>query len=79
MRASGILMPVFSLPGPYGIGTLGAKPSPLSISLQLQSRPTGRSYPSAPQATGTAPTRASLPLQATPTSLITGCWQQMVC
>ncbi len=23
MRASGILMPVFSLPGPYGIGTLG--------------------------------------------------------
>ena len=23
MRASGILMPVFSLPGPYSIGTLG--------------------------------------------------------
>ena len=23
MRASGILMPVFSLPGPFGIGTLG--------------------------------------------------------
>ena len=23
MRASGILMPVFSLPGPYGIGTMG--------------------------------------------------------
>ena len=23
-RASGILLPVFSLPGPYGIGTLGA-------------------------------------------------------
>ena len=23
MRASGILMPIFSLPGPYGIGTLG--------------------------------------------------------
>ena len=22
-RASGILLPVFSLPGPYGIGTLG--------------------------------------------------------
>lgn len=25
MRKSGILMPVFSLPGPYGIGTLGAQ------------------------------------------------------
>ena len=25
MRASGILMPVFSLPGPYGIGTLGGE------------------------------------------------------
>ena len=25
MRASGILMPVFSLPGPFGIGTLGAE------------------------------------------------------
>ena len=25
MRASGILMPVFSLPGPYGIGTLGSE------------------------------------------------------
>ena len=23
MRACGILMPVFSLPGPFGIGTLG--------------------------------------------------------
>ena len=23
MRASGILMPIFSLPSPYGIGTLG--------------------------------------------------------
>ena len=23
MRSSGILMPVFSLPSPYGIGTLG--------------------------------------------------------
>ena len=25
MRASGILMPVFSLPGPFGIGTLGSE------------------------------------------------------
>ena len=25
MRASGILMPIFSLPSPYGIGTLGAE------------------------------------------------------
>ena len=25
MRACGILMPVFSLPGPFGIGTLGKR------------------------------------------------------
>ena len=32
MRASGILMPVFSLPGPFGIGTLGSEATAQPVS-----------------------------------------------
>ena len=52
------------------------KPLPSSISLRLQSRPTGRYSPSALRATGTAPTRAFLPLPATLTLSIFVCWQR---
>ena len=64
MRASGILMPVFSLPGPFGIGTLGSEATAFVDFL-------------APPATVTAPTRAFPPLPETPTLLISVCWRQM--
>ena len=38
-RASGILLPVFSLPGPYGIGTLGV-PARSSVSYTHLTLPT---------------------------------------
>ena len=65
MRASGILMPIFSLPGPYGIGTLGQAAYDFVDFLARRDRP-GRCCPLAPPVTATALIRAFLPLQATP-------------
>ncbi len=79
MRASGILMPVFSLPGPYGIGTLGDEAFAFVDFLAAAKQTYWQILPIGPTGYGDSPYRASLPLQATPTSLITGCWQQMVC
>lgn len=79
MRASGILMPVFSLPGPFGIGTLGKEAFAFVDFWPMQSRPTGRSCPSAPPATATALTRASPPLPEIPILSITACWLRTIC
>ena len=45
MRESGILMPVSSLPGPYGIGCFGKKAEKFVDSLRRQARRSGRSCP----------------------------------
>ena len=64
MRASGILMPVFSLPGPYSIGTLGNEAFAFVDFLA---------------ATATALTRASPPLPEIPILSITVCWLRTIC
>ncbi len=76
MRASGIRCPSSACRVLTASARWEMKPLPSSISLRLQSRPTGRYSPSALRATGTAPTRAFLPLPATPTLLISVCWQR---
>ena len=75
MRASGILMPVFSLPGPFGIGTLG-KEAFAFVDFLADAKQT---YWQIPPATATALIRAFPPLPVTPTSLTTACWPTSVC
>ena len=53
MRTSGILFPVFSLPGKYGIGCFSEE--------AYKGRPTGRSCLLAPRVTGTLRTSPSQP------------------
>ena len=56
MRASGILMPISSLPSPYGIGTMGAAArSFCGLFGQVRAGILADSSPSAPQATATVP------------------------
>ncbi|MFQ7015114.1 MAG: 4-alpha-glucanotransferase [Faecalibacterium sp.] len=55
MRESGILMPVSSLPGPYGIGCFGKRQKNLWISLRRQARRSGRSLPLSPTGYGDSP------------------------
>lgn len=69
MRTSGILMPVSSLPSPYGIAAWGRKPTVLWIFWRRPGSGTGRSCPSGPRATATARTRAFRPLRPTPISI----------
>ncbi len=68
MRESGILMPVSSLPGPYGIGCFGAEALKFVDFLAAAGQHIWQLLPLSPPATATAPTRAALPLRATPTS-----------
>ena len=70
MRESGILMPVSSLPGPYGIGCFGKKAEKFVDFLAAAGQKIWQILPLSPRAMGTAPTRAALPLRATPISLI---------
>ena len=43
-RASGILMPVFSLPGPFGIGTLGSEATAFVDFLAEAKQTSGEDY-----------------------------------
>ena len=63
MRASGILMPVFSLPGPYGIGTLGREAYRFVDFLSQAKQTFWQILPIAPPAMGTVPIRVFPPLQ----------------
>ena len=76
MRASGILMPVFSLPGPFGIGTLGKEAFAFVDFLADAKQTYWQILPIGP--TGYL-TRAFPPLPVTPTSLTTACWPTSVC
>lgn len=79
MRASGILMPVFSLPGPFGIGTLGKEAFAFVDFLADAKQTYWQILPIGPTATATALIRAFPPLPVTPTSLTTACWPTSVC
>ena len=71
MRESGILMPVSSLPGPYGIGCFGKKAEKFVDFLAAAGQKIWQILPLTPHGLwGHAPTRAALPLRATLISLI---------
>ena len=63
MRASGILMPVFSLPGPFGIGTLGAEAFAFVDFLARARQTYWQILPIGPTGYGDSLTRAFPPLR----------------
>ncbi len=69
MRESGILMPVSSLPGPYGIGCFGKAALKFVDFLAAAGQTIWQLLPLSPTGYGDSPpTRAAPPLRATPTS-----------
>ena len=69
MRTSGILMPITSLPSPWGVGTIGGEARGFVDFLARAGVSTaGRCCPSGPPATETPPTSPSPPSPATPIS-----------
>ena len=79
MRASGILMPVFSLPGPFGIGTLGKEAFAFVDFLADAKQTYWQILPIRPHRLRRQLIRAFPPLPVTPTSLTTACWPTSVC
>ncbi len=65
MRRSGILLPISSLNGKYGIGTLGKEAFAFVDFCLHQVKAIGRFCPLVPQAMATAPIKAFPPLPAT--------------
>ena len=45
MRQSGILMHITSLPGPYGVGTMGERPTNSWTFSKVPVNPAGRFFP----------------------------------
>ena len=68
-RSSGILMPISSLPGGYGIGSLGAPARQFVDFLAAAGQSIWQILP-------VAPTRAVPPLRATPISSTWTCWRR---
>ena len=68
MRESGILMPVSSLPGPYGIGCFGTEAETFVDFLAAAGQKIWQILPLSPTGYGTVPIRAARPLRATRTS-----------
>ena len=67
MRESGILMPVSSLPGPYGIGCFGKEAFKFVDFLAQAGQKIWQILPLSPTGYGDSPTiRAARPLRATP-------------
>lgn len=66
MRESGILMPVSSLPGPYGIGCFGKAAYQFVDFLAAAGQHIWQILPLSPTGYGDSRTRAVLPLRATP-------------
>ena len=79
MRASGILMPVFSLPGPFGIGTLGAEAFAFVDFLARARQTYWQILPIGPTGYGDSPYQSFSALPGTPISLITVCWPTPAC
>lgn len=70
MRESGILMPVASVPGPFGIGTLGKGAYDFVDFWPVRASMYGRYCRCLLRDSATARIKAARPLQETPTSLI---------
>ena len=54
-RTAGILMPIFSLPGPYGIGTLGSEARTFADFLQAAGQTWWQILPVGPTGAGDSP------------------------
>ena len=78
-RCSGILMPISSLPGGYGIGSMGKPAHDFVDFLAKAGQTIWQILPVGPTATPTARTRAAPPSRATPTLLIWTCWPLTAC
>ena len=72
-RSSGILLPLFSLPSPYGIGTMGLAAYDFADLLHAAGQRYWQMLPSVPPATAIPPTRVFPPMRAIPISLIWIC------
>ena len=71
MRESGILMHITSLPGPYGVGTMGKSAYRFVDFLARAGQRYWQILPLTPPATVTPPTSPSLPAPAT---IISSTW-----
>ena len=79
MRASGILMPVFSLPGPFGIGTLGKEAFAFVDFLADAKQTYWQILPIGPTGYGDSPYQSFSALPEIPILLITACWLRTIC
>ena len=77
MRASGILLPVSSLPGPYGIGCFSRQARAFVDWLADAGQTFWQILPLGP--TGFGDTSPFPPLRATPISLISRPWSPTAC
>ena len=66
MRASGILMPISSLPSPYGIGTMGQQARQFVDFLSQAGQAYWQILPVCPTSYGDSPYQSFPPMQATP-------------
>ena len=64
-RSAGILLPVFSLPGPYGIGSLGREARAFAEFLHNAGQRWWQVLPVGPTGQGNSPTPASPPSPGT--------------
>ena len=69
-RGAGILMPISSLPAPYGIGTFGKSAYEFADSLKRARQSYWQVLPLGPTSYGDSPYQSFLPLQEIRTSLI---------
>lgn len=79
MRTSGILMPVSSLPSPYGIGSLGAEAYRFVDFLAAAGQRYWQILPIGPTGYGDSRTRAFRPLRPTPISSTSTRWSSAAC
>lgn len=77
-RSGGILMPVFSLPSPHGIGTFGAAAYKFADFLAASGQSYWQVLPLNP-ASEILPINASLPLRAIRILLTLTCWLMTDC
>ena len=74
-RSAGVLLHISSLPGKYGIGSLGRRHTALQSALPVRASAIGRSCPSSRQATATLPISPCRAVRAIPTLSIWTCWK----
>ena len=76
MRKAGILMHITSLPGPYGVGTMGKNAYAFLDFLHKSGQ---QSWQMLPLGTGTPPTSPAPPMRAIPILLIWTLWSGSIC